>query len=69
MNHNDGYGFAVKDFLPSVFSREFHDRISAVGTPVDYYEFIGEPHGLMQMTSQFVAGQAQLEWFRDYLLP
>lgn len=59
----------TEDFLPSVFSREFHDRISAVGTPVDYYEFIGEPHGLMQMTSQFVAGQAQLEWFRDYLLP
>ena len=59
----------TEDFLPSAFSREFHDRISAVGTPVDYYEFIGEPHGLMQMTSQFVAGQAQLEWFRDYLMP
>ncbi len=59
----------TEDFLPSAFSREFHDRISAVGTPVDYYEFIGEPHGLRQMTSQFVAGQAQLEWFRNYLLP
>lgn len=59
----------TEDFLPPEFSREFHDRISAVGTPVDYYEFIGEPHGLQQTMSQFVAGQAQLEWFRDYLLP
>ena len=59
----------TEDFLPPAFSLEFHDRISAVGTPVDYYEFIGEPHGLVLKTSQFVAGQAQLEWFRDYLMP
>jgi pimeloyl-ACP methyl ester carboxylesterase len=58
----------TEDFLPSEFSREFHDRISAVGTPTDYYEFIGEPHGLYQPTSQFVAGQAQIGWFRNYLL-
>jgi hypothetical protein len=30
---------------------------------------IGEPHGLMQPKSQFVAGQAQLNWFRDPLPP
>lgn len=58
----------TEDFLPSELSREFHDRINAVGTPADYYEFIGEPHGLYQPTSQFVAGQAQIEWFRNYLL-
>lgn len=59
----------TNDFLPSEFSRQFHDQINAAGTAADYYEFIDEPHGLHRSTSQFVAGQAQLEWFRDYLKP
>ncbi|MDJ0764026.1 MAG: prolyl oligopeptidase family serine peptidase [Myxococcota bacterium] len=57
------------DFLPADFSRQFHDQIVGNGTPADFYEFLGEPHGLYQATSQFIAGQAQLEWFREYLKP
>ncbi len=55
------------DFLPASFSWEFHDGINAAGTPADYYQFEGEGHGLRQFNSQFVAAQAQINWFRHYL--
>ena len=55
------------DFLPAIFSRDFHDEINGAGTPADFYSFEGEGHGLSFFNSQFVAGQAQIEWFRQYL--
>lgn len=59
----------TKDFLPSELSKQFHDKINSTGTPVSYYEFLGEGHGLRRATSQFAAAQAQIEWFRYFLQP
>jgi dipeptidyl aminopeptidase/acylaminoacyl peptidase len=55
------------DFLPYTISQRFHDDINAAGTLSDFYVFQGEGHGLAFITSQFVAGQAQIEWFRRHL--
>jgi len=57
----------TQDFLPYAFSQEFHDRINAAGTKADFYLFDYEAHGLGLPGSQFVAGEAQLFWFRKYL--
>jgi dipeptidyl aminopeptidase/acylaminoacyl peptidase len=57
----------TEDFLPSAYSLDFHDSIVDAGTDADFYEFIGEAHGLQQLSSQFTACQAQIEWFRKYL--
>jgi dipeptidyl aminopeptidase/acylaminoacyl peptidase len=59
----------TEDFLPFTISQQFHDGINAAGTPADFYQFLGEGHGLGFFNSQFVAGQAQIEWFRKYLAP
>lgn len=59
----------TEDFLPSEISRDFHDRIESAGTPTRFYEFLNEYHGLVWSSSQFVANQAQIEWFRQYLGP
>jgi hypothetical protein len=37
------------------------------GTLSDFWVFEREGHGLALTTSQFVAGQAQIEWFRNHL--
>jgi dipeptidyl aminopeptidase/acylaminoacyl peptidase len=56
-----------EDFLPYTISGQFHDSINAAGTPADFYIFEGEGHGLFFFNSEFVAGQAQINWFRKYL--
>jgi dipeptidyl aminopeptidase/acylaminoacyl peptidase len=55
------------DFLPYGFSGTFHDLINGVGTDADFYTFDYEGHGLGLPGSQFVAGEAQIYWFRKYL--
>lgn len=57
----------TNDFLPAKFSANFHDQIAAGKWPVELLLFADEGHGLSQPTSQFVAGQAQINWFREYL--
>jgi hypothetical protein len=41
--------------------------VAETGTPVDFLVFAGEGHGLDLLSSQYVAGEAQLLWFRQYL--
>ncbi|MCG8350374.1 MAG: prolyl oligopeptidase family serine peptidase, partial [Chloroflexales bacterium] len=55
------------DFLPYTISGQFHDTVEAAGTPVDFLVFEDEGHGLFFPSSQYVAGEAQLLWFRQYL--
>jgi dipeptidyl aminopeptidase/acylaminoacyl peptidase len=55
------------DFLPYQFSEKFHDLINLAGTKADFYEFDYEGHGLGLPENQFVAGEAQIYWFRTYL--
>lgn len=55
------------DFLPMQLVINFHDQIAANNVPVELLQFEGEGHGLGALTSQFVAGQEQIEWFRQYL--
>lgn len=56
------------DFLPAEFSIQFHDEINATGnTHSQLYYFLHDGHGLNYPNNQFVAGQAQIEWFRHYL--
>jgi len=57
----------TRDFLPYTISQRFHDDINAAGSLADFYVFENEGHGLSFFTSQFVAGQAQIEWFRKHL--
>jgi dipeptidyl aminopeptidase/acylaminoacyl peptidase len=57
----------TEDFLPMQLVVNFHDQIDANDVPVELLQFGGEGHGLGAATSQFVAGQAQIEWFRTYL--
>ncbi|MCG8348259.1 MAG: S9 family peptidase, partial [Chloroflexales bacterium] len=54
------------DFLPYTISEQFHDVVAETGTPVDFLVFKGEGHGLSRR-SQYVAVEAQLLWFRQYL--
>lgn len=56
-----------EDFLPYQFSEDFHDEIVEAGTPAEFYLFAGEGHGLGHPTSQYVAAQQQLAWFREHL--
>jgi len=55
------------DFLPWQTSAAFHNAIDANGTPVRFLLFEGEGHGLLQWNSRFIAAEAQLLWFRQYL--
>ena len=55
------------DFLPYEFSGKFHDLINGAGTKADFYTFDYEGHGLGLPENQFVAGEAQIYWFRTYL--
>jgi dipeptidyl aminopeptidase/acylaminoacyl peptidase len=57
----------TEDFLPYTLSQQFHDDVNAAGAPSDFLLFQGEGHGLQSPVSEFVAGQAQLEWFRRHL--
>ena len=57
----------TEDFLPYTLSQNFHDAVNAAGTPSDFLLFSGEGHGLRAPSSEFVAGQAQINWFRRYL--
>jgi dipeptidyl aminopeptidase/acylaminoacyl peptidase len=56
------------DFLPVSLAVNFHDQIDAGDTPVEMLRFEGEGHGLRSPTSQLVAVQAQIAWFRQYLV-
>ena len=56
-----------EDFLPYTLSQNFHDAVNAAGTPSDFLLFSGEGHGLQAPTSQLVAAQAQITWFRRHL--
>lgn len=58
----------TQDFLPIQITANFHDQIEANGTPVALLAFIGEGHGLRSPVSQFTAGQAQVLWFREFLV-
>lgn len=55
------------DFLPIQLVGNFHDQIDAQGVPVEFLQFEGEGHGLGAPSSQYVAAQRQIEWFRQYL--
>jgi dipeptidyl aminopeptidase/acylaminoacyl peptidase len=57
----------TRDFLPYTISGQYHDAVAETGTPVDFLVFAGEGHGLDLLSSQYVAGEAQLLWFRQYL--
>jgi dipeptidyl aminopeptidase/acylaminoacyl peptidase len=57
----------VNDFLPVAISGNFHDQVAVSKTPVRFLKFDGEGHGLQQVNSQLVGGQAQIQWFRQYL--
>lgn len=57
----------TRDYLPPATSANFHDQIAAGKHPVDLLLFEGEGHGLSEPSSQFAAGEAQLNWFRQYL--
>jgi dipeptidyl aminopeptidase/acylaminoacyl peptidase len=57
----------TNDFLPVGITRNFHDQLELNKVPVELLTFAGEGHGLQSPVSQFVAGQAQINWFREYL--
>lgn len=59
----------TNDFLPVTISQNFHDLIERRGTRVDMLQFDKEGHGLGFPSSQATAGQAQIQWFRSYLVP
>jgi dienelactone hydrolase len=56
-----------EDYLPIQIVSNFYDQVASQFLPVQYFRFEGEPHGLITPTSQFVAAQAQINWFRTYL--
>jgi dipeptidyl aminopeptidase/acylaminoacyl peptidase len=58
----------VYDFLPVTISGNFHDQVAANRTPVKFIKFDNEGHGLRSVNSQLVASQAQIAWFRQYLI-
>lgn len=55
------------DFIPVGITRNFHDQVELNGTPVELLTFAREGHGLAEPNSQFLAGQEQILWFREYL--
>ena len=57
----------TEDFLPYQRSQDFYNGIGAAGTTTDFYLFEGEDHGFSFLSSQLVATQAQIEWFRRFL--
>lgn len=57
----------TEDFLPVTITANYHDQIAAGKRPVVLLAFLDEGHGLGAPTSQFAAGQAQINWFRQYL--
>jgi dipeptidyl aminopeptidase/acylaminoacyl peptidase len=57
----------TRDFLPYTLSSNLHDQINANGVPADFLLFRNEGHGLSSPNSQYMAGQAQINWFRRYL--
>jgi dipeptidyl aminopeptidase/acylaminoacyl peptidase len=58
----------TEDFLPYTISQQLHDSINAAGTPADFYLFEGVGHGFsFDFNGEFVAAQAQINWFRKYL--
>jgi poly(3-hydroxybutyrate) depolymerase len=57
----------TRDFLPWPISLAFHDGIEGAGTPARFLVFEGEGHGLGNPSSQRVAGESQILWFRQHL--
>ena len=57
----------TEDWLPVEQAIAFHDKVAATGTPAELLTFQGEFHALAQLTSNMIAGQAQIAWFRKYL--
>ena len=58
---------ATEDYLPVAHAIDFHNKVEATGTPVELLTFKGEVHGLGLLSSNMIAGQAQIAWFRQYL--
>lgn len=59
----------TQDFLPVQIAANFHDQVEANDVPIVLLAFQGEGHGLSSPVSQFTAGQAQIQWFREFLAP
>jgi len=57
----------INDFLPAQVSVTFHDQLQANGLAVNMYVFDKEGHGLRLPTSQLIAAQSQISWFRQFL--
>jgi dipeptidyl aminopeptidase/acylaminoacyl peptidase len=55
------------DFLPVRLTASLHDQLQANGAAVNLLAFVGERHGLQAATSQQMAAQWQIQWFREYL--
>jgi hypothetical protein len=58
---------ATEDYLPVAHAIDFHNKVAVTGTPVELLTFEGEIHGLGLLSSNIIAGQAQIAWFRQYL--
>lgn len=56
-----------EDYLPVSLAIDFHNQVEATGTPAELLTFEGERHALALPESNLVAGQAQIQWFRQYL--
>ncbi len=57
----------TEDYLPLELAIDFHNKVDATGTPVELLTFAGERHALALPSSNLIAGQAQISWFRQYL--
>ncbi len=55
------------DFLPVPLMHNVHDELEANGAPVRFLRFTGEGHGLRRASSQKLAAQEQILFFRRYL--
>lgn len=59
----------TEDFQPIRLMQTFHDQLVINKVPVRMITFEGEGHGLFFPSSQLMATQEQLLWFRKYLAP
>lgn len=57
------------DFLPIQIAANFHDQIQNNGSPVNFYAFNRQGHGLSSISAQISAAQVQVQWFKQYLAP
>ena len=55
------------NLLPIKLVRDFRKEVEAAGVPVEFLAFKNEGHGLSFPSSNLVAAQEQIAWFRKYL--